>query len=520
MLLTSPPGSLLGASRPRVELRPSDAEYSFGEVAVELATRAGLPPEQWQADGLDVMLGVRADGRWAAREYGEIVGRQQGKSSGLGVPRALAGLLLLGERLIMWSAHEYKTAMESFLTCRDALVALGKQAGPNAIVVDGVRIRVNNTNGEEGFATSTGQRLRFIARSKGSGRGFSGDCNIIDEAFAYTRAQQSALSPTMLARPNPQTIYLSSPPLDGDSGEVLFGLKTRGEAGDVRLGWRDWGLGRLLEDLGRLSPDERRAVLDDRANWAATLPALGRGRVTEEAVDQLRREMDEFDFAREVLGCWPMQGDGSKRVITEKMWDPLADPESQIAGPVVFAIDATPDRSAAAIAAAGVRDTDDEADVDHVEVVEQRAGLGWVVAHAAAMDDRAGGALWVIDPNGPAGSLVPDLEDAGLRLLLVSGGDYVRACGAFYDAVLQATVRHLDDPVLNAAVEAARRRPAGDGGFAWGRKNSRASIAPLVAATLALWGLAGEGRGGAAVAPMAAAVSGRPRTTDIGRMGF
>lgn len=515
MLLTSPPGSLLGASRPRVELRPADAEYSFGEVAVELATRAGLPPEPWQADGLEVMLGVRADNRWAAREYGEIVGRQQGKSAGLGVPRALAGLLLLGERLIMWSAHEYKTAMESFLTCRDALVALGKQVGPNAIVVDGVRIRVNNTNGEEGFATSTGQRLRFIARSKGSGRGFSGDCNIVDEAFAYTRAQQSALSPTMLARPNPQTIYLSSPPLDGDSGEVLFGLKARGEAGDIRLGWRDWGLGLRLDDLARMAPDERRALLDDRANWAATLPALGRGRVTVEAVDQLRREMDEFDFAREVTGCWPMQGDGSKRVLTEKMWDPLADPESQIAGAVVFGIDATPDRSAAAIGAAGVRDDD----VDHVEVVEQRPGLGWVVDRAVEMDTRAGGALWVIDPNGPAGSLVPDLEDAGLRLLLVSGGDYVRACGAFYDAVVQEALRHLDDPVLNAAAEAARRRPAGDGGFAWGRKHSRASIAPLVAVTLALWGLAVEGRGGPAVAPMAVE-SGQLATAGIGRIGF
>jgi len=147
--VTSPLGSLRGATRPRVEVAPATPiAYSLGPEAVELARRAGLELDPWQVDGLDLMLSVRPDGLWACSEYGEICSRQNGKTTGLFSPRALAGMFLLKEKLIMWSAHEYKTAMESFRQFKTMLLRLGTETRPNLIHVDGVPVKVSNTNGE------------------------------------------------------------------------------------------------------------------------------------------------------------------------------------------------------------------------------------------------------------------------------------------------------------------------------------------------------------------------------------
>jgi hypothetical protein len=51
------------------------------------------------------------------------------------------------------------------------------------------------------------------------------------------------------------------------------------------------------------------------------------------------------------------------------------------------------------------------------------------------------------------------------------------------------TMRHLDQPPLNVALSVARKRRIGDGGFGWSRRDSESDIGPLVASTLALWGL-------------------------------
>ena len=58
-----------------------------------------------------------------------------------------------------------------------------------------------------------------------------------------------------------------------------------------------------------------------------------------------------------------------------------------------------------------------------------------------------------------------------------------------FDAVMDGKLRHLDQPNLNTALGVARRRPIGDGGWGWSRKESGSDITPVTGATLALWGL-------------------------------
>jgi hypothetical protein len=84
---------------------------------------------------------------------------------------------------------------------------------------------------------------------------------------------------------------------------------------------------------------------------------------------------------------------------------------------------------------------------------------------------------------------VPDLTARKLkRIYAINMRDAGQACGLLYDAVAQGRLRHLGTPELAAALDGAVKRPLGDA-WAWSRKSSSVDISPLVAATLALWGL-------------------------------
>ena len=486
---TSPPRSLRGATRPRVETHPAYVD-TFGREAADLAHAAGLKlDEPWQCDALCHLLAVRPDGKWACFEYAEIVSRQNGKGSILEA-RVLAGMFLLGEQLIMWSAHEYKTAMEAFRRVLALLRRLGKRVTDNLYDVDGIPVKVINTNGEESFERlDTGQRIKFIARSKGSGRGFSGDVNIIDEAYAFTLEQQAALMPTMSARPNPQIIYTSSPPLDGESGDVLFNLRERGErGGDDSLGWRDWGTSGDLAHLEKIN-------LDDRALWAATNPALGI-RITEETISRERRSMGAVEFARERLGIWPVRASAVGVVLDPDRWAALVDEMSRRDGDCALAVDITPMRDYATIAMYAPRADGRE----HMQMVAYLPRTDWVVSRLVELKAALNPVAIALDAKNGAAALVDDLELAGITkpddpeqpqrgdLLVTNAAEMADAVGQFIDGYRRdpAGYRHLGQEPLDSAVKNARARPIGDAGaIAWGRKLSEVDIGPLVAVTLA-----------------------------------
>jgi len=63
--------------------------------------------------------------------------------------------------------------------------------------------------------------------------------------------------------------------------------------------------------------------------------------------------------------------------------------------------------------------------------------------------------------------------------------------------VAAGEIAHLDQPALNVAVNSARRRVLADA-WAWTRRTG-GDISPLVAVTLAHWGLMKAGRGEAQI---------------------
>lgn len=457
--MTSQTNALLGSPTPRIFSLPASRVSSAGVEAVELAASAGLFLDEWQKFALDAALSERADGKWAAFEVAAVIARQNGKGSILEA-RELAGLFLFGEQLILHSAHEFKTASEAFLRIK-ALIDN----------TDDLRRRVNKirtSHGDEGIELVTGQRLRFVARSTGSGRGFTGDCIILDEAYALPQSAVGALLPVLSSRPNPQLWYTSS--AGHANSEVLRAVRDRGVKGDdPSLAYLEW------------SADPRLAS-DDRTGWAQANPALGI-RISEEHVEREYNAMPEVEFARERLGIWD-EAHGADSALGVEQWQQCFDGTSRPIDPVAFAVDVSPDGNGS-IAVAGMNSQGKV----HVEVVEHRPGTGWLPARLAELHQRWRPSCVVLDAGSSAGALLPELDRLRLQVDKVAGREAGQAAVAFASLVNEGNLRHIDQPNLNAAVGAAKRRMVGDL-WAFGRRGSFVDISPLVACSLAAWGLA------------------------------
>ncbi|WP_234899929.1 hypothetical protein [Streptomyces filamentosus] len=111
---------------------------------------------------------------------------------------------------------------------------------------------------------------------------------------------------------------------------------------------------------------------------------------------------------------------------------------------------------------------------------------------AKALHEKWGPRCWVVDAGGPAGSLIPELEEAlGVEVVKPKPREIAMATGQFYDAVADQSISHLDPPPLAVALAGAQKRPLGDA-WAWARRGVGVDISPLVAVTLARWGLGAE----------------------------
>lgn len=450
--------------KPRVDHFPP-AATSEGLNAARMVAMFGLDLDDWQKYVLHRALGRReANGRdlWAAPEVGIVVPRQNGKGAVLEA-RAIYGLWGLGERLIIWTAHEYKTAREAFLRVRDLV-----EGSPFADHIKTIR----TANGEESIELHGGQRLRFLARTSGSGRGFSGDCVILDEAYKLSGEQMAAMMPTMMARPDPQLWYASM--AGKEDSDQLERVRDRAVAEEDRLCYLEFSAGASDDH------DGKNVDLDDPAEWQRANPGMPH-RISVEAMQQARAALSDEDFAREHLCLWGRRA--SNAVIDPDVWRELADPSSNPTGTVTFAVDVPPERNSASIAVAGVRGDGRW----HVEVIDRQTGTGWAVDRIAELVEKWKPSGVLLDPGSPAGSLIPGLAKAGVEPVLITGREMAQAAGGFYDAVQAGTLRHIGQPALNVAVDAGRKRTVGDA-WAWHRRDTSTDIAPLVAVTLALHG--------------------------------
>jgi phage terminase large subunit-like protein len=298
--MNSPQGvPLLGDQQPRICSLPLFDDDESGRRALALSALAGLDLDPWQR--LVLEAGLRRRGRkWAAFEVCLIVARQNGKGTILEALELAALFLFPDVRLILHSAHEFKTAAEAFLRIR-ALI----EDRPD---FDRKVSRVRTAAGAEAIELKGGKRLRFVARSSGSGRGFTSDLVILDEAYKLGDQEMAALLPTLSARPDPQVWYTST--AGGPDSLQLGRVRQRGVAGgDPSLAFLEWSADDMAYDLA------------DRGDWARANPGLG----IRIAPDYVEREMaalgpDAFARERLSIGDYPVDG-GAWETIGRDAWE-------------------------------------------------------------------------------------------------------------------------------------------------------------------------------------------------------
>jgi hypothetical protein len=324
---------------------------------------------------------------------------------------------------------------------------------------------------------ATGSTIGITASEGTSGHGQTLDLGIIDEAFAQRDERLSqAFRPAMQTRPAAQMWVVST--MGTEESTFLHDRvddgRARVESGERQgVAYFEWSAG----------DDEDP---DDPATWWGCMPALGRT-VTEAVVQADHDAMDPGEFARAYLN---RRTGGGRPVFDAGTWQGCRDLGSSFAGVPCFAVDVSPGPSrATAIGVAGWRPDRRP----HVEVVEHRDGTDWVPGRLRELSERWNPWPVVVDGLSPAHSLVDEVERLSVKTDTTTAREYADACGQFYDAVVGGKVRHLDHPVLNSAVGAARKRVIGDA-WVWARRTD-SDVSPLVAVTLARYGLVKAGDG-------------------------
>lgn len=498
ILLTSSPRNGASVKAPEVVApafftRP-DFTGSIGEEVADFAAACGFVPDPEQRMVLASMFagpsGVTyrtRDRKWLSSQVAIICSRQNLKTACMEMG-VLGALWLLDARLVLWTSHIFNpAAAETFFHFKQLI-------DENDHLSRRVK-RIHDASGRESIELMNGARLKFLARSKATGRALSGDLVILDEAYALSTAEVGALLPTRSARPNSQIWYGSS--AGRIESEQLRLIRDRGRAGADRMTYVEWcstascASERCTHEVGVSG-----CVLDDEGEWRRANPALGR-RIDVETVQDERISMSPQEFARERLGWW--DGGGSGQVIPAGRWAGNAT-AGAIVGDVAVFVDVTIDRGQSVIAVCGA----DADGVPQVELARVDDGTDWVVPKVTAMLSEHRVLALGARSAGPVASLLAELataaEDARVPWHKVGSGEMSAFCGGFWDAAMTGQLRHRDDARLNAALAAAKKHRVIDG-WSWERLDVDTDAAPLVAVTGAL-ALAAQYRNAAAYDPL------------------
>lgn len=475
MLLTSSPSVVRkGSQEPRVESYPLYFTTAADD-AVDLAAVAGLVLDPWQEHVLRGALGELQNGKWSASSVGLVVPRQNGKNALLEA-RELAGLFLFGERLIIHTAHEVATARESML----ALMSRLKSTPELMEAVAGFEGDLDKdfsgmkTGNDPGITLKNGNRLSYRARSKGSGRGFSGDLVIADEAYALQKAEIAALFPTMAAKSlagNYQVWFTSSAGLP--DSDFLADLKLRGtKKASPRLAYYEW------------SADEN-AASDDVDAWYEANPGLGYRISTQFIEDEMGLLGDE-EFRRERLGIWAQLG--ADPIFPRGVWQAQESEGRTLTNPVLAVDMRTGLQQSASFAVAGGVENGTQI---HLARYEPGTGVKWsedyVVELTQEIMAERGLTTVAVDSYGENELLIVKLLDAGVDVMKLKRADMANGSVALTSALINGQVWHTKNPYLDRAVAVAAKRVYNESLFIWSPAKSAGDITPLRAATAAWW---------------------------------
>lgn len=466
--------------RPTFRLLPprvANANIDDGNDCVALAAAYGLTLDDWQSGVVRDWLATDADGHLLSTDAAVVLPRQNGKNA-LTEAVELFKTAVQGRR-VLHTAHEVKTARRHFLRMQDYF------QGDDYPELKAAVKTVRQTNGQEAIVLKNGGSIEFIARSKSSGRGFTCDDLVLDEAQELTDEQLEALRPVISAAPSgdPQTIYMGTPTPPTSPGTVLVRMykAAHSESPPQRLAWLEWAVSEVGD-------------VNDRRRWRRVNPAMGI-RLREETIEAESTSFSHESFARERLGWWDVHTDSDTDFPTAE-WSRCSTESPATSGYVAYAVKYGFDGTHVSLAACLRPDEADQR--PHVELIDYRptkAGAGWLVDFLTGDDPQHGGPRWkaslgiTIDGRAGAPVLIQALRDAGVfqRVIRTPNASQVgEACAAFEQAVQQQKLTQFEQPIVDTATAYAKHRNIGRGGL-FGYEPSRESIDtdPLEAIALA-----------------------------------
>jgi len=270
---------LLGSVKPRLSNRPLKANSRIDEV-VQLADQIGAPLLEWQQYVLKDMLSVDKNNQFIRKSNLLIAARQNGKSH-IGRMRAIAGLMLFGEKNQLIMSSNRGMALSNF---RDICYIFEGSDELGKLVR-----QIRYANGTECIEMRNGNRLDVVAATRDGSRGRTADFLWIDEIREINPEAFAAALPVTRARPNSQT-YLSS---------------NAGDAFSVTLNdLREKALSNPPESFGFYEYSAPQwAKLDDRKGWVAANPSLGHF-ITEASLEESMSVNTVENFRTESLSQW------------------------------------------------------------------------------------------------------------------------------------------------------------------------------------------------------------------------
>ena len=308
----------LGIERPRIA-PPTPLHHRLAEYE-QAASDMGLELMGWQKYTGKFLTGIGPKDQWLYPEVCVVCARQNGKTTLL-LPRIL--MELRAGKDVLHTAQSRAIPRETFEMLADKL------GGSKEVAKRGIRW----ANGQESIKFANGGTYRLVAPLHGI-RGYHADLVIQDEVREQRSERlRAAMIPTLVAAPNPQTIYLSNA---GDDESVVLNSLRRRKDDKGPLAYLEWSAAPEL-------------TLDDPLGWAQANPALGRT-VSIDGLRNLRQSLAASTFETEHLCRWVATM--RERLVDEYAWslckvDDLGDAKRPFMG---ISMDPSGTRASVAIA--------------------------------------------------------------------------------------------------------------------------------------------------------------------------
>lgn len=442
-------------------------DFTHGEKALKLAKSFGITPMPWQREQVMLALATDEEGHWLHPDVVLICPRQNGKSLILEII-VLYRMFVLNHQIV-FTAHQWKTAK----SIRNRLWKRIKSRPWAA------RRLVRNTAsaGEAEMEVESGGKVQFSTRSNDFGRGFDEiDLLLLDEAYNLDSGELDAVAPIQLAAKDPQTYYTSSAvnELKHPKGEELSKVRAAALAGEAE--------GMLFAEF--MAPEGMNP--EDPATWPWANPSYG-VIATEKKIRSLKNKLSDTGFEVEMLGWgrwYKVAGEGAEATIIDLgEWSANVVSSLERPGDSCLAMDTTPDGSRVGMVAA-------IADGDRVHVMVSPVDAftrDEVVSSAQRTVELNDPVAVVLDPGGPASTLVDPLESVGIAPEKLNGTQVSQAYELFLRLIEEGKVTNDGDPRWAVEIAAAQERSKGGRFRSWDRYASQVPV--LVAASLAVWGL-------------------------------